>query len=177
MLKDSDPVVQVAAAEALGQIEDPRAVQALLPMLKSSDAELRLAVAEALGQIEDARAVEALTAVVSDADPRVRRAAIEALGQLDDLKQAPKPLLAALQDPDPAIRDAAIESVGEIGDPAAVPALQRAYTGADVETRLKIIEAAEQIDGGGASGLLMTALKDPDPRIRKKAAEALGDND
>ena len=49
--------------------------------------------------------------------------------------------------------------------------------GADVETRLKIVEAAEQIDGGGASGLLMTALKDPDPRIRKKAAEALGDSD
>ena len=86
-------------------------------------------------------------------------------------------MLAALQDPDAGIRDAAIESVGQIGDPAAIPALQRAYSGADVETRLKIVEAAEQIDGGGASGLLMTALKDPDPRIRKKAAEALGDSD
>jgi HEAT repeat protein len=39
------------------------------------------------------------------------------------------------------------------------------------------VEAAEQIDGGAASGLLMTALKDTDPRIRKKAAEALGDSD
>jgi HEAT repeat protein len=58
-----------------------------------------------------------------------------------------------------------------------VPALQRAYSGADVETRLAIVEAAEQIHGGAASGLLMTALKDPDPRIRKKAAEGLGDSD
>jgi HEAT repeat protein len=144
-------VVQVAAAEALGQIEDPRAVRSLLPVLRSGDADLRLAAAEALGQIEDARAAEALTAAVSDADPRVRRAAIEALGQLDDLKQAPKPLLAALQDPDPgfAMRRSRAWDRSVIRPRSRVAArVQRRGRRDAAQDR----GAAEQIDGVGASG-------------------------
>ena len=55
--------------------------------------------------------------------------------------------------------------------------MRKAYGNPDPEVRLKAIEAAESLDGNSASSLMMAALKDTDPRIRKKAAEALGDDD
>ena len=78
--KDSD--VRQAAAEALGEIKDPRAVEPLIAALKDGDSDVRKAAAKALGEIKDPRAVEPLIAALKDAKWRVREAAAEALVSL-----------------------------------------------------------------------------------------------
>jgi hypothetical protein len=76
-----------AAAQALGQLGDARAVEPLLQALGDTDWNVRSAAAQALGQLGDARAVEPLAQVLGDArnDPFgvARQWAAQALGSTD----------------------------------------------------------------------------------------------
>jgi HEAT repeat protein len=65
-LKDEDENVRKAAAEALGELGDRRAVPALIQALKDEDGSVRGAAAWALGKLGDRRAVPALRQAVKD---------------------------------------------------------------------------------------------------------------
>ena len=106
--KDSD--VRQAAAEALGEIKDPRAVEPLIAALKDEDSDVRAAAAYALGEIKDPRAVEPLIAALKDGDSDVRKAAAKALGEIKD-PRAVEPLIAALKDAKWRVREAAAEAL------------------------------------------------------------------
>ena len=56
MLSDDDEVSRWKAAEALGRMEDPAAVEELISTLWDDDARVRLKAAWALGRIGDQRA-------------------------------------------------------------------------------------------------------------------------
>jgi HEAT repeat protein len=56
LLSDDDEVSRWKAAEALGRIRDPGAVEELISTLWDDDARVRLKAARALGQIGDQRA-------------------------------------------------------------------------------------------------------------------------
>jgi HEAT repeat protein len=56
MLSDDDAVSRWKAAEALGRLEDPAAVEELISTLWDDDARVRLKAAWALGRIGDPRA-------------------------------------------------------------------------------------------------------------------------
>jgi hypothetical protein len=76
-LDDADADVRRTAAEALGSLEDPRAVDALLEALRNdSDETVRKMAAWALGEIESPRAVDALRPAVRDSNVEVRRHAV-----------------------------------------------------------------------------------------------------
>lgn len=76
------PESREEAAEALGEIRDPRAVEPLIGALKDRDHEVRAEAADALARIGDPRAVEPLNALLGDPRPEVRRAAEKALSRL-----------------------------------------------------------------------------------------------
>ncbi len=81
-LKDEDESIRAAAASALGQQGDPRAVDPLIAALKDEDRHVRSSAAGALGSLGDPRAVEPLEELLGDEDPAVREAASQALKQL-----------------------------------------------------------------------------------------------
>jgi len=60
LLSDDDEVSRWKAAEALGRIGDPAAVDELISSLWDDDARVRLKAAWALGQIGDQRAIPSL---------------------------------------------------------------------------------------------------------------------
>jgi HEAT repeat protein len=62
-LQDADAIVRWAAAEALGALQDPRAVEPLLARLQDADPSVRWAAALALGALRDPRALESLAAI------------------------------------------------------------------------------------------------------------------
>ena len=96
-LKDENSCLRYVAAEALGEIKDPRAVEPLIFALKDEESGVRSAAAKALGKIEDPRAVEPLISALKDKDWDVREAAAEALGEIKD-PRAVAPLISALKD-------------------------------------------------------------------------------
>jgi len=67
------------AAEALGEIGDPRAVGALIGALGDARYVVRIAAIRALGRIGDRRAIEPLVTVLGDCDSSIRRIAAAAL--------------------------------------------------------------------------------------------------
>jgi hypothetical protein len=81
-LKDKDSVVRGIAAEALGKLKDPRAVEPLIGALKDEDWYVRKSAAEALGELRDPRAVEPLIKALKDKDRNVRASAANALQKI-----------------------------------------------------------------------------------------------
>ncbi len=69
-LHDDDWWLRLTAADALGHIGDPRAVQPLIQALE--DPEIRWAAVEALGRIGDPRALPALAHLLKDPAPEIR---------------------------------------------------------------------------------------------------------
>jgi HEAT repeat protein len=143
-LRNPDEEVSRAAAEALGQLKDPRALEPLARTLDDAAAPawLRYDVARALEALGDWRAVPALLRALQAPDPALRRLAAQALGVLRSPEALPG-LLQALDDEQAGVREAVAETLGRLGEAAAV-------------------------------GPLTDALADPEPAVREAVAEALG---
>lgn len=132
---------RVWAARILGQIGDPRAVDALVARLHDRHEPLRSAVAEALGRIADARATRALSQ-------------------------------AALRDPVPQVRAHAAAALAPVAGAHALDILIAALADADHGTRLRALEAFEHVELRDRTPLL-TAMRDPNADVRRRAALAL----
>jgi HEAT repeat protein/beta-lactamase regulating signal transducer with metallopeptidase domain len=175
-LSDSNAEVREAAARSLGNLQEPRAVEALMnAMTTDTDAEVRRTAAWALGQIEDERAVPALIRALSDdRDVEVRRTAVWALGQIED-RSAVKALAAALRDADEEIRGQAVWALGQIEAPEAVEPLLPLLRDATADVRKQAAWALGQIESETAVGGLSAMLaSDANKDVRETAAWALG---
>ena len=113
-------MVHADAAQALGEIRDTRAVEALVAALNNVPG----AAAEALGKIGDVRAVAPLIAALESPNHILRPAAAMALGKIGDAR-AIQPLIAALGSVDSATSEAAAMALGSMGAPAFEPLMGR----------------------------------------------------
>lgn len=174
-LRDHVAEVRSAAAQALGELDDPRTVEALMNALRTdTDASVRAMAAWALGQLENPRAVPALgDALLHDGDANVREMAAWALGAIEST-QGVEPLRTALRDRSPEVRAKAVWALGAIEDSAAVPALMEALSDASVEIRRTAAWALGQIEHPSAIPALVAALRDSDAEVRSTAAWAIG---
>lgn len=175
-LKDVDVGVRVAAARALGAIDDPRSVEALSKALRSDPSvEVRRAAAWALGEIESPAGIPALAeAIRGDSDAEVRKTAAWALGEIESAGGVDA-LGAALSDGSPEVRAMAIWALGEIESAAAVKWLEKPLREGTLEERRKAAWALGEIESAAAVDALGGALSDPDAEVRSQAAWALGE--
>lgn len=122
---DPDADVRRQAAWVLGEIADPRAVEALITALRSDlRGRVRGSAAQALGEVADSRAVDPLIVALTDLTVLVRSSAAYSLGKLADLR-AVEPLITALRsDPDALVRLRAAGALGRINTPEARAALE-----------------------------------------------------
>jgi HEAT repeat protein/beta-lactamase regulating signal transducer with metallopeptidase domain len=175
-LDDPDAAVRMSSAQALGSLDDPRAVEALLEALRTDpDAGVRKMAAWALGEIESPAAVGGLSqAARSDASVDVRAMAVWALGEIESPEAVPA-LGAALRDSDVEVRRMAVWALGEIESAEAVEWLTPALRDGDVEIRRKAAWALGEIESAAAVDGLGGALRDSDAEVRATAAWALGE--
>lgn len=114
LLGDSDDWVRMAAARALGEVHDSRALTKLVATLGDDNWRVRELAVWALSEMKDARAVNALCSVLlSDVRVEVRRGAAEALGEIASAQAIPT-LKQALNDPDTSVRGKAAWAISEI---------------------------------------------------------------
>jgi HEAT repeat protein len=165
----------------VAKLEAKRDVKGLIKALAyQKDAEVRHAAADALGKIADAGAVEPLIVAVSDHRPEVQRAAVSALGKLG-VDRAVQLLIAALASADyQATREAAAEALGKIGDATAIRPLiavlcdqDRNYSDRSALSVLAGIALGNF--GAAAVPVVVAALADTDARVRRHAADVLGE--
>ncbi|OYR41501.1 phycocyanin alpha phycocyanobilin lyase [Halorubrum sp. Ib24] len=124
-LKADRPELRMAAANALGGLDDASGLQHLGEALDDEDPRVRLRACQACGTFADPRSVPALTERLDDGDPRVKRAAANALGNVGT-DQALSPLLDLLDDGDESLRRIAAGALGKANNPEPVEPLARA---------------------------------------------------
>jgi HEAT repeat protein len=112
----------VPAAEALGEIGDPRATAALCRALEDAEPRLRWSAVKALRKLADPVSVGPLGLALSDVDGDVANGAAAALGDIPDARSASL-LLSALPFPDPTFRATVLSALGRLNDVKALPAL------------------------------------------------------
>ena len=176
VVSDSSAVVRLAAVEALGNLQDPRAVDALVQALRNdTDAKVREAAAESLGEIDSPRAVPGLIAALgAERVPAVRAKIAWALGEIDDAR-AVDALSAAARDTSVEVKRQVAWALGELESASAAPALLSMLRDTDVETRKQTVWALGQIKSTEAIAGISAATKDADAEVRKQAVESLGE--
>ena len=174
-ISDTDVEVRRAAISALGELEDPRAIEALMQALRSDeDAEVRKTAAWALGQLEDERAVAALTtALRQDSEVEVRKMSAWALGQIED-EAAVEALGAALGDRSAEVRSTSVWALGQIEAPASVRFLIPLLKDTDANTRKQTAWALGQIESREAVAPLSAIIGDENVEVRETVVWALG---
>ncbi len=96
-LDDPNTDVRKEAAEALGRIQSPDSVEALIERLNNADYGIQQQAAKALGKIGDKRALPSLIACLDSSSEEVQTACIEAIGNIGD-KSSVKQLLGLLDE-------------------------------------------------------------------------------
>jgi hypothetical protein len=81
-LEDDNEGIRWTAAESLGRIEDPAAVDPLIDALWDDDARVRMKAAWALGQIGDPRALRPLQQLFRIENDNVKEIIEKAIGEL-----------------------------------------------------------------------------------------------
>jgi HEAT repeat protein len=122
--RGEDPRVRRYLALSLGEIRDPRAVDALMDALDDADLMTRIYAAWALGAIGEPRAASRLLPLLDNDDPDLRKVAAYALGALEAPGTA-GPLKALLNDPVEDVAWNAALALSRRGDPAGLPLLSR----------------------------------------------------
>jgi HEAT repeat protein len=110
-------------------------------------------------------------AELAAADPSVRARGAIALGGLRH-PDAVNALVAALNDPDDGVRHGARASLERIGTSSVGPLVAAAAT-APAPGRVLALRALGVIGSGEAAGVAVDALADPDPTVRRAAADTL----
>lgn len=112
LLDDPDWWLRVTAAETLGKIGDPRAIDRLVKGLDDKD--LAIACVEALSRIDDPRTLEPIARQVGSDQVEVRLEALRGLRRKGDPRCAPLLELVAQQDPSPAVQRKAAEVLADL---------------------------------------------------------------
>jgi twitching motility protein PilT len=112
LLRDSDWWIRISAADTLGRLKDPRAVEPLVAAL--ADPEIKRAAVEALGRIGDQRALPALGRMLADPSPDIRIEVMLALKQFKHPQVLNAITSIAQNDQDRGVRTHAVEILDEL---------------------------------------------------------------
>jgi len=162
-----------AAAKALGELRDKRAVEVLMKALHQP-LEVSIAAVVALGKIKDERAVEPLTSVLGNYALPVGKALREILGERS-IDLFAKIVRGEVKGADGRmVRQTAVEELGKLQDKRAVESLIEVLSDEDKNLRAVATSSLGSFKDDRAVEALIAALKDEAGEVRREAVLALG---
>jgi HEAT repeat protein len=183
VIQDNSRYVRAAAAWTLGQIADPRGVDALSNLLHDIDEDVCWTAARALGKVGEAGVLALVHTLWNEHEPFIVHWAVaEALGWVDNLR-AMEVLLATLKNKenDITVRRAAARALGRVGTPLASKQLAEIILDTHEDKDLqetatsafeRIVSPLKTINISGAS--IKTKQEKVDPLTKERAIQALG---
>lgn len=174
-LKDGEPSVRAAAAEALGSFGDTAAVGPLTQSIFDDSSAVRIASAKALGMLKSRDATTALCNRLTDPVPEVAVAAATALAELTDPASVDDLIKSVTRANAPtALVAAAAGALGKIRDPRAAGTFIALLASKEENIRWSAVDGLGGVGGRTAvQPLSAIALKDPNSQIREAALAAL----
>lgn len=166
-----DEGIREGAARALGDLQDPGAIEPLILALSDESRLVREEAARSLGRIGGERAVEPLLRALMDDQRCVREGAVQALGCIGS--PAVGPLIVTLSDNDWHARMGAAISLRIIGDGRATDPIIRCLQDENRFVRREAAKSLGRLGDHRAVAALQVALQDEDEGVRTKAAAAL----
>ena len=163
-----------AALQALGQMDDPAARDALLEQLHGAeDPTVRLEAFNAMLWNGDPPDLEIIQSVLGDDDPTLRAQAVSALGNVGGA-EAVDSLLALLSDDDPMVRQSAVSTLASAGGPDAEAGLVAAL--GDEELFGTAVWSLSSLGTAGAREAIREVAGSGEPEQRAQALGALGED-
>lgn len=160
------------AAQALGQIGDPKALTMLLIGLEDEHSSVKVAAARALGQISDPKATQALVMLLDESNPDVREAVLRSIGQIGQAHTVPAAaLVPALADMEDSVREVALEIMQGLGNQAIAPLIE-AMTHPNSTIRGAAADLLGILEAEEARAVLHQARLDDESRWVRSRAEA-----
>ncbi|WP_017305619.1 HEAT repeat domain-containing protein [Spirulina subsalsa] len=172
-LDSPDLETRKLAADALGRIGSPRAVEALTQLL-SEDPELVMVTAAALAQIGDQKAFDSLLSLMGHPESAVRLAAIAALNSLGHPAMSQR-ILPMLKDENPWVRESAVKIAGYFAFRECIDPLFDCLEDPEERVRRAVIEHLPYLEDDRVFGVLVRSLTQETPGVRAVAAHALGE--
>lgn len=170
LVRDKDPFVREAAAEAVGYHVGGRAVELLLEMTRDKEMSVRRAAVVGLGRIGSEKAVERLLELSEDENKAVTCAAAFELA-LMEVGQGMSRLLELTRDETPFIRHEAAEALGRLCREG--ERLIELTFDPDEWVRMAAAKGLGNIGGDRAIERLLDLIRDEDWNVRNAAATAL----
>lgn len=125
-LRDTDPVIRLAALESLSDMGPyPASLSLIVSVLDDTNAQLRVAALEAIADSNVTTLMTSIEPLIYDRDLDVRITAIETLASMED-EHSISTLASLLSDPDSRVRHRAVIALGEVGGELAMIYIQQA---------------------------------------------------
>jgi HEAT repeat protein len=151
-------IVRMSAAQGLGRIRSPQAIDTLMLLLQDKVPGVREEAGRAIQAIGEA-SVPKLLNILHDRNWKARLRAVEALALLKP-REAVGPLMTiVLEDPDTAVRQDAVRALGQIGDSRAIPLLLSSLALNTPSLKLPAIQALGEIRSTEAIPALIAMIK------------------
>ncbi|HEY3415827.1 MAG TPA: HEAT repeat domain-containing protein, partial [Armatimonadota bacterium] len=165
------PITRMYAAQALGMLKDPRAIEPLMQVLGDADAGVRLAVVDALCAYQQSELLIGFSLAMRDSDPLLRTHGAIALGVCKNDKAVPL-LTKALRDEQGAVRAAAADALGAYGE-TGLDGVMPLLADPAPDVRAAAARALGAIGLPVSAGTLAKLLTDGSRPVRSAAALAL----
>ena len=165
---------ELVRESAAKALAEAGSVEVLIKSLNSAKQNVREAAAYAIGSTGDRRVVGPLIARLNDQHGLVRRNAAGSLGYFHS-PEVIDALVGSLNDAESCVRDWAVNSLGRIGDKAATIPLMSALTDRSWSVRYAACKALGGLGDVRAVDALIVALRDQEDLVKKTAAIALAE--
>lgn len=169
------PVVLMAALDALGSHGDASALATISPFLKHARVDVRAAAARALGKLADGVGLPFLLEALQDHSPKVVDAAGETLlvAVSPEAPSATSELVNALQDPNNLVRAFAAQSLAADSSPQVLAGLKETLNSDLYLAKLWAIRTLGFVGDSSVSEDVRPFLTSPDYPLREAAVLAL----
>ena len=171
--KLDDKFLAIDAANALGEIGEPQAVDGLLKLIGDEDASVRQAAVAALNSIIPPSMSQRIIPLLHDRDPNVRESAVKIAGYFG-YPDAADALVDLSRDPNERVRCAALEHLPFVEDERAFDVLGHALKDETPNVRAAAARALGNMESPRVVAHLVAGLVDEDVWVRYFSARSLG---